>query len=97
MNHEMNGGKGKILVVDDEELNRILLTTSLQESGYAVETAEDGQQALQLLRSGEFDAVLLDLIMPRMDGYQTLAEMRSDAALRRIPVIVISSMDGNAR
>jgi len=93
MNHEKNGGKGKILVVDDEELNRILLTTNLQESGYAVETAEDGQQALQMLHGQPFDAVLLDLIMPRMDGYQVLAEMRSDAALRRIPVIVISSMD----
>ena len=93
MNHERNGGKGRILVVDDEELNRILLATNLQESGYTVETAEDGLQALQLLRTGQFDAVLLDLIMPRMDGYQVLAEMRGDDRLRRIPVIVISSMD----
>jgi signal transduction histidine kinase len=93
MSHETNTGKGRILVVDDEMLNRTLLSTNLQESGYTVETAEDGQQALQLLRIGEFDAVLLDLIMPTMDGYQVLAEMRSDALLRRIPVIVISSMD----
>jgi signal transduction histidine kinase len=93
MNHEMNGGKGRILVVDDEELNRILLATNLQESGYTVETAEDGQQALQMLRARPYDAVLLDLIMPRMDGYQVLAEMKQDAALRRTPVIVISSMD----
>jgi signal transduction histidine kinase len=94
MNHERNAtGKGRILVVDDERLNRILLSTNLEESGYTVETAEDGRQALQMLGAQSFDAVLLDLIMPRMDGYQVLAEMKRDALLRRIPVIVISSMD----
>ena len=93
MNYDMKGQKGRILVVDDEGLNRILLATNLQESGYAVDTAEDGQQALQLLHAQVFDAVLLDLIMPRMDGYQVLAEMKRDAGLRRTPVIVISSSD----
>ena len=83
----------KILVVDDEKLNRLLLSTNLQESGYRVETAEDGQQALRILRTEPFDAVLLDLIMPKMDGYQALAEIKRDERLRRIPVIVISSAD----
>ena len=49
MGDERDAGKGRILVVDDEELNRILLSTSLQEAGYTVETAEDGQQALEML------------------------------------------------
>jgi len=93
MNHEPDAGKGRVLVVDDEMLNRILLSTSLQESGYTVETAEDGHQALQILHAQPFDAVLLDLIMPRMDGFQVLAAMKQDTALRRTPVIVISSMD----
>jgi signal transduction histidine kinase len=93
MNRDMNAGKGKILIVDDEALNRILLSTNLQESGYTPETAEDGQRALSMLRAQSFDAVLLDLIMPKMDGYQVLAEMKRDDMLRRIPVIVISSMD----
>lgn len=93
MNYERDTGKGHILVVDDEELNRILLSTNLRESGYTVETAEDGRQALQMLRAQAFDAVLLDLIMPRMDGFEVLAEMKRDAGLRRIPVMVISSMD----
>jgi signal transduction histidine kinase len=93
MNHEMNAGKGRILVVDDEMLNRMLLATNLQESGYTVETAEDGQQALEMLDAQIFDVVLLDLLMPRMDGYQVLAEMKRDAVLRRIPVIVISSTE----
>ncbi|UCH87027.1 MAG: response regulator [Dehalococcoidia bacterium] len=89
----MNTGKGRILVVDDEMINRVLLSTNLQESGYIVETAEDGQQALEMLRAQPFDVVLLDLIMPRVDGYQVLAQMKDDDALRRIPVIVISSSD----
>jgi CheY-like chemotaxis protein len=89
----MNAGKGRILVVDDEMINRVVLSTNLQESGYIVETAEDGQQALEMLSAQPFDVVLLDLIMPRMDGYQVLAQMKSDDELRRIPVIVISSSD----
>jgi signal transduction histidine kinase len=93
MSYERGAGKGRILVVDDEELNRILLSTSLGESGYTVETAEDGRQALRMLHAQPFDVVLLDLIMPRMDGFEVLAEMKRDAALRRIPVMVISSMD----
>jgi signal transduction histidine kinase len=89
----MNGAGGRILVVDDEKLNRVLLATNLQESGYTVETAQDGAQALQMLRARAFDVVLLDLIMPNMDGYQVLAEMRQDDLLRRIPVVVISASD----
>jgi two-component system sensor histidine kinase DegS len=80
-------------VVDDEELNRLLLTANLRQAGYAVDTAEDGQQALEMLHTQTFEAVLLDLIMPRMDGYQVLAAMKQDPALRRIPVIIISSTD----
>jgi signal transduction histidine kinase len=89
----MSMGKGRILVVDDEMLNRTLLSTNLGESGYTVETAEDGEQALEMLNAQPFDVVLLDLMMPKMDGYQVLAHMKSEDALRRIPVIVISSTD----
>jgi len=84
---------GKILVVDDENLNRVLISTNLKESGYDIQAAQDGKQALQMLQAQWFDVVLLDLLMPVMDGYQVLARMKSDAALRRIPVIVITSMD----
>jgi signal transduction histidine kinase len=89
----MSTGKGRILVVDDEMLNRVLLSTNLEESGYVVETAEDGEQALEMLSAQPFEVVLLDLMMPKLDGYQVLAHMKSDDALRRIPVIVISSTD----
>jgi signal transduction histidine kinase len=89
----MNTAKGRILIVDDEMVNRILLSTNLEEAGFVIETAEDGQRALEMLAAQPFDVVLLDLIMPRMDGYQALAQIKSDEALRRIPVIVISSSD----
>jgi CheY-like chemotaxis protein len=89
----MTTNSGAMLVVDDELLNRILLATSLEEEGYAVETADDGQLALELLRERRFDVVLLDLLMPEMDGYQVLEQMKATPTLRHIPVIVISALD----
>jgi CheY-like chemotaxis protein/class 3 adenylate cyclase len=84
---------GKMLVVDDDALSRVLLATSLEEEGYTVETAEDGQQALEMLCIQPFDVVLLDLLMPEMDGFQVLERMKADSALQHIPVIVVSASD----
>ncbi len=89
----MSSNVPKILVVDDDFLNRTVLSTNLLECGYTVETAEDGRQALEMLEAGPFDVVLLDLLMPEMDGYQVLERMKADNVLRNIPVIVISSLD----
>jgi serine phosphatase RsbU (regulator of sigma subunit) len=94
----MEEAKGRILVVDDESINRILLSTNLREARYCVETAEDGRQALDMLAvaaaaDAPFDVVLLDLVMPNMDGYQVLARMKEDENLRHVPVIVVSSSD----
>jgi signal transduction histidine kinase len=89
----MEAGSGRILVVDDERINRVLLSTNLDQAGYVVEEAADGEQALEMLRARAFDVVLLDLIMPRMDGFRVLAAMKGERELRRIPVIVVSSMD----
>lgn len=85
--------EGMVLVVDDDAINRLLLATNLDEQGYTVVTAKDGQQALDLLHSQSFDVVLLDLLMPAMDGFEVLARMRQDPVLRHLPVIVISSLD----
>ncbi|MBN1146615.1 MAG: response regulator [Anaerolineales bacterium] len=93
MNAELNAVKGRILIVDDEMINRILLSTNLQESGYRVEMAEDGRQALELLRLQPFDLLLLDIVMPVMDGYQVLEQMKADEVLRHLPVVVISALD----
>ncbi len=89
----MDADTGTILVVDDDMLTRILLSTGLQEQGYIVETAENGRQALSMLESRPYDVVLLDLLMPEMDGYQVLERMKDDPVLRHLPVIVVSALD----
>jgi diguanylate cyclase (GGDEF)-like protein len=86
----METRKGKILVVDDDRLNRIKLSINLEEAGCEVALAQDGAQALEKLRADAFDTVLLDLMMPVMDGFEVLEEVRRDASLQRIPFIVIS-------
>lgn len=84
---------GAMLVVDDDLLNRTLLAMGLKAEGYCVEMAEDGRAALELLRAQPFDVVLLDLLMPEMDGYQVLEHMKADPQLRHLPVIIISALD----
>lgn len=84
---------GLVLVVDDNLMNRTLLATNLKETGYRVEMAEDGQQALDMLHKQPFDAILLDLVMPGMDGYALMSHIRDDDTFRHIPIIVISIMD----
>jgi len=84
---------GRILVVDDDTLNRAVLTRALVELGHVSATAENGREALSMLRAGPFDVVLLDVVMPELDGYQTLAQIKADSALRHIPVIMISAVD----
>jgi len=84
---------GQILVVDDNEMNRDLLLRRLEKQGHAVVTARNGREALDALRSRPFDLVLLDVMMPELNGYETLEHMQADAALRRVPVIMISAVD----
>lgn len=84
---------GHLLVVDDDPMARMLLARSLVQAGHTVETAETGRHALELLRSGCFDAVLLDLLMPEMDGYQVLEQIVADDALWHVPVIMVSGFE----
>jgi len=84
--------QGNVLIVDDNHLNRTLLAAGIEEEGYSVKTAANGKQALAMLQAEPFDVMLLDLIMPEMDGYEVLAETRRHAELRHIPVIVISAL-----
>lgn len=84
---------GHILVVDDHRPNRLKLTLGLKQQGYTVAEAENGAQALTILRATPFDLVLLDILMPEMDGYGVLQQMKRDPALHRVPVIVISAQD----
>lgn len=83
---------GHILIVDDNEMNREVLSRRLERQGYTFAPAEDGVQALDLLRAQKFDIVLLDIMMPRMNGYQVLEVMKSDPTLGDTPVIVVSAV-----
>ena len=85
--------QGHILVVDDLRTNRLKLSFGLKQQGHTVAEAENGRQALEMLRAERFDLVLLDILMPEMDGYEVLEQMKKDNALRDVPVIVISAQD----
>lgn len=84
---------GRILVVDDVESNRALLIRRLSREGFTVALAENGRRALDMLTRHTFDLVLLDILMPEMDGHQVLTAMKADVALRHLPVIMISGLD----
>ncbi len=85
--------QGSLLVVDDDLANREMLSRRLQRQGYAVSVAENGQAALKMVRSSKFDLVLLDMIMPGLDGCEVLQALKSDDHLRHIPVLMISALD----
>ncbi len=84
---------GVILVVDDDEGNRDVLSRRLLRDGCEVMLAETGRQALRMARRYSFDLILLDIMMPEMDGIMVLAELRTDPELRRLPVVMISAVD----
>ena len=84
---------GHILIVDDNEGNRDMLARQLVRQGHTVASAVDGRDALARLRAAPFDLVLLDMMMPVLDGYGTLREIKDDPALRHLPVIMISALD----
>ena len=89
----MTPSDAALLVVDDNEDNRYTLTRRLKREGYTnLTTANDGLEALQLLRSKKFDLLLLDIMMPEMNGYEVLEHLKADAELRHLPVIMISAV-----
>lgn len=83
---------GTLLVVDDNEDNRVLLTQLLERQGYRVLIAEDGWQALARLQTERIDLILLDIMMPGLNGYQVLERLMADPSLRHLPVIMISAL-----
>ena len=91
---DLRRGPARLLVADDNKVNRLLLTRTLELQGHAVEAAGNGRIALEMLRAGRFDLVLLDMEMPEMNGFEVLERMHADLALRDVPVIVTSSLEG---
>jgi class 3 adenylate cyclase/CheY-like chemotaxis protein len=85
--------RGLVLVIDDDEDNRDVLSRRLLRDGREVMLAEGGRQALRMLQRYPFDLVLLDIMMPDMDGYEVLAAIKADAKLKHLPVIMITAVD----
>jgi len=87
------GPPGRVLVVDDNELNRDLLVRRLERDGHHVAAASDGAEALARLARETFDVVLLDIMMPGLDGFAVLERMQADPTLRQVRVVVVSADD----
>jgi len=83
----------RLLIVDDNRVNRLLLAHAVEHLGHQIETADNGKQALEKLHAGSFDLVLLDIEMPEMDGYELLHLCLQDSELRNIPIIMTSAHD----
>ena len=84
-----------VLIVDDDPINRDLLTRHLTARGYRALSMEHGQWALEILETEQVDLILLDLDMPKMNGYETLERLKADPQLATIPVIVVSAADAS--
>lgn len=84
---------GQLLVVDDNRVNRLLLTRALEQDGHRVSNAENGRIAMEMLRSQSFDVILLDIDMPEMNGFEVLEELLKDDDLRDLPVVMTSASD----
>ena len=86
-------GPAQVLVIEDDRMSQMVLMRNLRQAGYVVEAAGDGAEGLAKMRARAFDLVILDFIMPGMDGYEVLGEINSDAALRSVPVVVVSGVN----
>lgn len=86
-------GQALILIVDDDENNREVLRRRLAREGYAIESADGGRRALEMIAGRSFDLVLLDVRMPDIDGYEVLVKIKEGVTTRDIPVIMISALD----
>ena len=84
----------KLLVVEDEEKSAAFLRSGLSESGFVVDVAHDGREGLLLARSGQYDLMILDVMLPGRDGWSVLEELRRDG--RPVPVLVLSAVGGTA-
>jgi CheY-like chemotaxis protein len=82
----------RILLVEDDRFLRRAAETTLKQQGYSVITAADGEEALRVARSEPLDLILLDLIMPKLNGFQVLSALKKDAPTAHIPVIILSNL-----
>jgi CheY-like chemotaxis protein len=93
---EVRTDRGRLLIVDDNEINRDVLARRLGRQGYTTAAAENGRKALEMVQAQKFDLLLLDIMMPELNGYEVLRHLKADSHLRDIPVIMISALDDMA-
>ncbi|MDP4186604.1 MAG: response regulator [Bacteroidota bacterium] len=89
-------GKTRILVVDDSTTNVVLLEAILSEQGYEIYSAMSALEAFQILKKNKVDLILLDLLMPKVSGFDFLKEVKRNNHLKEIPVIVVSALNDMA-
>jgi adenylate cyclase len=82
---------GRILLADDNEINRDLIGRMLRREGHAIDVVSNGREALTALRARPYDLVLLDILMPELNGFQVLQALKADEQLRHVPVVMVSS------
>lgn len=82
--------KRRVLIVDDVEDNRYLYATYFDHIGYHAEEAADGEEALAMLQATPFDVVIMDLSMPKLDGWETTRRIKSDPHIRQVLVVVVT-------
>ena len=81
----------KILLIEDEKIMIDLLKRKLNQEGYDVVVALDGEEGLKLLKETKPDLVLLDIVMPKLGGFEVMEEMNKDPELKKIPIIIVSN------
>lgn len=89
----MDTGKRTILLIDDVEENRVILTHRLEKEGFAVVTASNGKEGLEKLEKVKVDLIFLDILMPVMDGHSFLKMIKADTRCSNIPIIIITALD----
>jgi CheY-like chemotaxis protein len=88
----VNDQPRRILLVEDDRFLRKAAETTLKQQGYTVITAADGEEALRVARSAPPDLILLDVIMPKLNGFQVLDALKKDPTMAHIPVIILSNL-----
>lgn len=87
-----SSGATKVLVVEDDQFLRDLIIKKLEEEGFATKQAVDGEEGLRLIREEKPNIVLLDLILPGIDGFELLKQVKADASLSNIPILILSNL-----
>ena len=87
----------KVLVVDDTEFFQKLYADELKKAGFEVEVASDGHECLEKMRKSNPRLVFMDIVMPKRDGMEALADIKADSALKNIPVVMLTSLSSEAK